>query len=126
MHAKTLEELEIFERALAAADAVSAILQRDAFRRDSGLRDQLSQASSRIPSHIGEGFGQKTDRHFAHYLYIARGSCNEVRSHLTIAKGRAYITTSEWKELCARYIVIGKQITNLAKYLRRENRLQRG
>jgi four helix bundle protein len=126
VHAKSLEELEVFQRALDAADAISAILTRDCFRRDLACRDQLSQASSRIPSHIGEGFGQKTDRHFAHYLYIARGSCNEVRSELTVAKGRGYVTTAEWKELSARYIVIGKQITNLAKHLQRENRLQRG
>src|SRR5436305_8852798 len=106
MRAKSLEELKVFQHSLDAADAVSTILTRACFRRDPELRDQLSESSSRIPSHIGEGFGQKTDRHFAHYLYIARGSCNEVRSHLTVAKGRAYIVTSEWNTLCARYVVI--------------------
>jgi four helix bundle protein len=124
--AKTLEELKVFQSALDAADAVSAILRRDCFRRDQALRDQLSESSSQIPSHIAEGFGQKTDRHFAHYLYIARGSCNEVRSHLTVAKGRGYTTTAECEVLCARYVVIGKRLTNLLKHLRRENRVQRG
>jgi four helix bundle protein len=124
MHAKSLEELHVFQRALDAADAVSAILKRPGFPRDLALRDQLSESSSSIPSHIGEGFGQKTDRHFAHYLYMARGSCNEV--HLSVAKGRGYITPSECLELSARYVVIGKQLTKLARHLRSENRTQRG
>jgi four helix bundle protein len=126
MHAQNLEELHVFQRSLDAADAISALLKRPGFPRDLGLRDQLSESSSSIPSHIGEGFGQKTDRHFAHYLYIARGSCNEVRAHLSVAKGRGYITASECTELCARYVVIGKQLTKLARHLRCENRTQRG
>jgi four helix bundle protein len=126
VRAKSLEDLEIFQSALDAADAVSAILDRPCFRRDPELSDQLGETSSRIPPHIGEGFGQKTDRHFAHFLYIARGSCNEMRSHLTIAKGRNCITDAEWKELCGRYVVIGKRITRLAQHLNRENRVQRG
>jgi len=34
-------------------------------------------SSSRVPALIAEGFEQKTDRHFAHYLYLARGSAKE-------------------------------------------------
>jgi four helix bundle protein len=126
VRAKSLEDLEIVQSALEAADAISAILLRPCFERYPELGDQLGETSSRIPSHIGEGFGQKTDRHFAHFLYIARGSCNEMRSHLTVAKGRHCITDDEWKELCGRYVVIGKRITRLAQHLRGENRVDRG
>ena len=126
VRAKSLEDLEIFQSALDAADAISAILHRPCFGRYPELRDQLAETSSRIPSHIGEGFGQKTDRHFAHFLYMARGSCNEMRSHLTVAKGRNCITDAEWKKLCGRYVVIGKRTTRRAQHLLRENRTQRG
>src|SRR4029077_16049832 len=96
------------------------------FWSDPELRDQLRDTASRIPSHVAEGFGQKTDRHFAHFLYIARGSCNEMRSHLTIALGRDYLTDSECRHLCGLYIVIGKQLTRLLQHLHRENRVHRG
>jgi len=108
MQVKSLEELQVYQRALMAADAISAILRRPCFLGDRPIRDQLSESSSRIPSHIAEGFGQKTDRHFAHYLYVARGSCNEVRAHLTVAQGRLYVTAAECTNLCGYYIVIGE------------------
>src|SRR6185295_20287873 len=114
--ATSLEELQVYQRALGAASAVSSILNRQCFRSDPELRDQLRDTSSRIPAHIAEGFGQKTDRHFAHFLYIARGSCNEVRSHLMVALGRGYLTDSECRDLCGSYVVAGKQLTKLVQY----------
>jgi four helix bundle protein len=64
-------------------------------RRDFELRDQLDRSSSRVPPLISEGFGQQTDRHFASYLFRARGSCNEVCTHLTIARNKTYIDAIE-------------------------------
>jgi hypothetical protein len=49
-----------------------------------------------------------------------------MRAHLTVAKGRDYITDAEWKDLCGRYVVIGKRLTRLMQHLHRENRLHRG
>jgi four helix bundle protein len=123
---KSLEDLQIFQDALAAADAVSAILRRGCFREDGELRDQLAEASDRIPSNMSEGFGQGTDRHFAHFLGIARGSANEIQAHLKVAKGREYITESECLDLCSRYTLIGKRTTRLIQHLRREHRKERG
>jgi len=123
---KSLDDLEVFHEACTAADAVSALLRRDGFRHDETLREQLAASSDRIASHISEGFGLPTDRHFAYFLSIARGSCNEVRTHLTIAKGRRYITETECADTCARYISIGKRLTRLIQHLRKEDRKQRG
>jgi four helix bundle protein len=68
MIAKCVEDLQVFQKALGIASAVSAIIQRPALRRDQDLRNQLGASSSAIPSRISEGFEQKSDRHFAHYL----------------------------------------------------------
>ena len=67
--AKTVLELQVFQRALAAADAVFAILQSTRLRQARDLGAQLDRASTRVVSDIAEGFEQKTDRHFARYLY---------------------------------------------------------
>lgn len=123
---KSLEDLQIFQQAVDAADAVSNILIRPCFDRDFQLRDQLRDASDGVPSHISEGFGQKTDRHFAHYLFIARGSCNEIRSHLVVARSRKCINAAECDGICERYVRIGKGITRLIQHLRREDRKDRG
>jgi four helix bundle protein len=75
--AKTLEELHIFQRAVEAADAISAILDRPAFRRDRRLRDQIAECADGIPTQISEGYGQRTDKHFSHFLGIAEESATK-------------------------------------------------
>jgi four helix bundle protein len=79
-----------------------------------------------VPSLIAEGFGQKTDRHFASYLYNARGSSKETRTHLHVATTRRHITPEERDGLQTRYNEVEKMLTSLASYLVREDRRQRG
>ena len=86
--AKSVEELQVYQKALQAAHAISAILERAAFQRDRDLGSQLNRASVRVASDIAEGFEQKTDRHFARYLYDSRGGAREIRAQLDVALGR--------------------------------------
>ena len=104
---------------------MSAIIQRPAFRYDHELRGQLGASSSRVPSHIAEGVEQKTDRHFAHYLYIARGSAKETKTHFRIAQGRRYVSSEECLEMCKRYDEIGRMLTGLIQHLEHEDRKRR-
>jgi four helix bundle protein len=124
--AKCVEDLLVYQKALEAADEVSAILRRQPFARDIRLRSQLGASSERVASLMSEGFAQKTDRHFAHYLYTSRGSSNETRTQLRIALSRGYITPVDMDRLSARYNEIERMLTGLIKYLNREDRRQRG
>jgi four helix bundle protein len=123
---KSLEDLQVYQQGLQAADAVSAILNRPSLLRDPELRQQLADCSARIPALIGEGFGQGTDRHCAHYQRIARGSCNEMRTHLHVAGGRRHLSAEESVSLSDRYVVIGKRLTQWIKKLIMANRRSRG
>ena len=121
----SLDQLLLYQKALDAANAVSAIITRPSFAKDFKLRDQLGASSSRVPALIAEGFEQKSDRHFAHYLYIARGSAKESKAHLVIAWGRHHIAKAEIDELCARYAEICRMSTGLIQHLEREDRQHR-
>jgi four helix bundle protein len=121
-----VEELLVYQKSLALADEISVLLRRDSFKADLKLRDQLGASSERVPSLISEGFGQKTDRHFASYLYGARGSSKETRTHLHVASTRRHITGKERDDLQARYNEVEKMLTGLIKHLIREDRRQRG
>jgi four helix bundle protein len=126
MIAKSLEDLQVFQQALEAADAVSALLDRSGFNREPELRDQIAECRSRIPALISEGFGQRSDRHCAHYQGLARGSCNEIRAHFAVACGKRILTIAERDSLSNRYVVIGKRLTRWIQHLERENRPRRG
>jgi four helix bundle protein len=124
--ASCVEELLVYRKALLAAEAISAITNCCDRAGDWELQRQLRAAAGRIPAHIAEGFGQKTDRHFAHYLYIARGTTKEIRAHLSVAKLRQHITDAEHSTHSDRYDEIARMLTGLIRHLEREDRTSRG
>lgn len=54
--------------------------------RDYGLRDQIQRAAISIASNIAEGFERRSNKEFIQHLYIAKGSCGELRTHLYLCK----------------------------------------
>ena len=126
MLARTLDDLLVYRKSLDACAAVSAFREQQILRADYELRAQLGSASAAVPANIAEGFGQQSDRQFAKYLFIARGSCHEVRAHLAVARGRKHLTDAELKGLSGKYEEIARMLTGLIKYLRASDRKERG
>ena len=123
--AKSVEELQVYQKALEASAEVSAILKRDSFKRDPRLRDQLGSSSERVASLISEGFEQSTDRHFAQYLYRSRGSSRETRTQLVVAVDRRHIDETERILITAQYEEVAKMLTGLIRHLETEDRKHR-
>ena len=59
---------------------------------DYSFRDQIQRASISIMNNIAEGFDRSGDKQLKNFLYIAKGSCAEVRSMLSVAPELGYIT----------------------------------
>jgi len=115
--AKTVEDLLVYQKAMAAAHELWKLLELPTFQRDIDLKGQLNRASIRVVSDISEGFEQKTDRHFARYLYDARGGSHEVRTQLTIAARRKYITQDAEKRVANMYDEVGRMLSGLIRRL---------
>lgn len=125
MRAKQLEDLLVYVKALEGIDAVSPLLKRPRLIKDFDLHKQLSESAGKIPGHIGEGFGQGTDRYFAHYLVIARGSALETRGHLATARQRDYISRDEEVAVSGLYQDLADMLRGFIAYLRRCDRKNR-
>jgi four helix bundle protein len=123
--ANSVDDLKVYQKALSVAHEVSAIIRSPSFRRDPELRSQLGASSSRVPSNIAEGFEQKTDRHFAHFLYIARGSAKESKTHLNLAAGRGCVSSEEALRVSGTYDEIARMLTRLIQHLESEDRKRR-
>jgi four helix bundle protein len=123
--AKSVEELQVYQKALQVSAEVSAILERDSFKRDPRLRDQLGSSSERVASLIAEGFEQSTDRHFAQYLYRSRGSSREARTQLVVACDRRHVDDTERIRISAQFEEIAKMLTGLIRHLETEDRKHR-
>jgi len=126
MRAKNLSDVLVYRKAVEAADEVSALLKRPAFRKDFDLSSQLSRSSARVAALISEGFGQITDRQTADYYGRARGSAYETHTHLVTARGREHITEAELSQTGSKYIEITKMLTPWINYLQRCNWRIRG
>ncbi len=123
--AKRVEELQVWQRSGELAHAVFAATESSEFLDHPRLAQQLNDSAGSILANIAEGFGQASDRAFARFVAIARGSCNEVRSHLTIPVIRRCIPASLAAPMQQEADEISRMLTGFERYLLRSDRKQR-
>jgi four helix bundle protein len=88
------------------------------FEKDYGLRDQIRRAGVSIMANIAEGHGRLSDKEFANFLNIARGSAMEVKSHLYVALDLNLISKDKFDDLYARLDEVAKMIFGLIRHLK--------
>ena len=123
--ARTVEDLLVYQKALEAAHLVADVLHKPSFQKHWELGGQINRDSIRVASDISEGFEQKTDRHFARYLYDSRGGTREIRTQFDLALKRQAITAADCEELSGRYAEIARMLSGLIQHLEREDRKNR-
>jgi four helix bundle protein len=85
--------------------------------KDYAFRDQIQRASVSILNNIAEGFERKSNKELSHFLFIAKGSCGEVRSMLHLALELGYISEKDFQKMYTECIEISKMISGLIKTL---------
>src|SRR4029077_6537611 len=90
--AKTVEEVQVHERAVDVAAGISAIARRESLRRDPRRRAQLVAGAERAASLIVEGLAQSTARAVAQFLYRSRAAGRETLTHLVAAAGGRHVS----------------------------------
>ena len=118
MTIKYFEDLEVWKEARHLTRQVYQITHDAAFSRDFGLRDQIRRAAVSVMSNIAEGFERGGNQEFIQFLYIAKGSCGEVRSQLYIGLDQGYMQPSEFNELMTSVKRLSVMISNFIDYLR--------
>jgi four helix bundle protein len=112
------EDLEVWKLSRALANAIYNASSIGDFARDFALRDQIRRASISVVSNIAEGFERDGDKEFIQFLYMAKGSCGEVRAQLYLAFDRAYVSEEQLSTLNRQAIEVSRMLSGLIKYLR--------
>ncbi len=86
-------------------------------QRDYSLVDQLKRAAISILLNIAEGFERGSNKEFANFLSISKGSAGEVRAILYILLDNQYITQSQFEETKKIVLEISTHIANFRKFL---------
>ena len=113
-------KIEKFEDIIAwqkAKELTISVYKEFADIKDFGFKDQIQRASASIMNNIAEGFERKSNKEFGHFLFIAKGSCGEVRSMLYLARSLEYISEEQYEKYYNLSIEIAKLLSGLIKTL---------
>ena len=115
---RDFEELAIFQKAREISKKIYPITQRGEFKNDFRFVQQIRAAAGSIMDNIAEDFERGGNKEFLNFLYIAKGSCGEVRSQLIRANDVGYFTQEEYDELYKECRKLSAGIMNFIKEIR--------
>lgn len=85
--------------------------------KDFSFRDQIQRASVSIMNNIAEGFERKGDKEFRKFLFIAKGSCGELRSMLYLGLKLKYLDKKSFDNFHKESTEISKMLSGFIKKL---------
>lgn len=115
---RDFEELAIFQKARELSKKIYPVTNRDGFKSDYRFVQQIRAAAGSIMDNIAEGFERTGNKEFLNFLYIAKGSCGEVRSQLIRANDIGYLTPEGYEELYSECRKLSASIMNFIKEIK--------
>ena len=100
-----------------AKDLAVTVYKEFKDNKDYGFKDQIQRASVSIMNNIAEGFERGTNPEFRRFLFIAKGSCGEVRSMIYLTKSLNYLSINCSNKLLDETVQISKMLSGLIKTL---------
>jgi four helix bundle protein len=112
----SFEDLEVFKRAYRISlDVHRSSLTMPTIEQHA-LGDQMRRASKSICANIAEGYGRqsRSKAEFKRFLWMATGSCDEMRVRARYAFDLGYVDEQKWRDWRDEYQVIAKMLQSLA------------
>ena len=114
---RRFEDIEGWQMARELTRQVYAVATKGMFRRDFGLRDQITRAAGSAMHNAAEGFDAGSNAEFAKYLRYSQRSCSEVQSQLYVALDCAYITQADFDKIYQQAAATHSKIGGFIRYL---------
>jgi four helix bundle protein len=109
---KTFEDLEVWKEGMRLSVQIYSVFYNC---KDYGFRDRIQRAAVSVPSNISEGYERQTNKEFIQFLFIAKGSCGELRTQLYLAKEFSYISDEKMNALLDKAKRLSAMLSGLIK-----------
>ena len=119
--AQKFEDLSIFQMARDLCKEIYAITKEGEFKKDSRFVQQIHASAGSVMDNIAEGFERDGNKEFINFLYIAKGSCGEVRSQIIRASDVGFINKDTATQLYNDCVTLSKAISVFIKSLKSSN-----
>lgn len=93
---KKFEDILSWQKARDLNKIIGEMIDTGKFKNNYRLINQIEGSAGSIMDNIAEGFERSGNKEFLQFLYIAKGSCGEVRSQLYRALDRKYLAQEEF------------------------------
>ena len=110
---KNFEEIIAWQKARVLCKKIRLVADVIQSQNDFRLKDQILGSSGSIMDNIAEGFERQGNKEFVQFLYIAKGSCGEVRSQVYRAFDYGYLTQEECDIILADALEISRILYGL-------------
>ena len=116
-----IENLVTWQCARELSKEIYSVTNTPEFQSDYRFCSQIRAAAGSVMDNIAEGFEREGNKEFIQFLYIAKGSCGEVKSQLYRASDVGYISNERGSELLVKTNDVKDKITALIKYLKQSD-----
>ncbi len=116
--AQKFEDLSVFQKARELCKEIYAITKDGEFHKDVRFVQQIHASAGSVMDNIAEGFERDGNKEFVNFLYIAKGSCGEVRSQIIRASDVGFIDNDTATKLYNDCLNLSKSISKFIKSLK--------
>lgn len=83
---KDFKDLLIWQKGMLIAEQCYLLTKKFPREETYGMTSQIRRASVSIPANISEGYGRNSKGDYIRFLNIAKGSVNELETHLLLSE----------------------------------------
>ena len=112
------KDLLVWQRSMQLAKVIYLLINKLPKEEMYALSNQMRRAAVSIPSNIAEGQARNSNREFARFLSIARGSKAELQTQLLICVDIGYLLEEDINEAMSLAEEIGKMLSSLAQRMK--------
>jgi four helix bundle protein len=120
------KELKVWQKAHSLVLDIYKLTAKFPSQERFRLTDQLCRAAASIPANIVEGQARQTTKEYIHFLYNARGSLEETRYHLLLARDLGLVNADRYAEIETDYEELSRMLNGLIQSLKQSGKRETG